>query len=258
MSDQHALRILFWNIMHGGGGRAGKIVEQINEWNPDIVALAEFRGTSPSKSISKSLLDAGYIHQLSTVNADQPTWNALFLASRFELTRMYIEGAPEPDYLWLLARAETDPAIHIGVAHVPLMTKTSKWGWLEYYRALLKITEEWQLGPGSIVGDMNSGLSGLDEETAYSQDYKDTFMNPMQARGWRDMFRVFHPQADAPTWYSPSQNGFRLDQAFANPQLSAQVVSCAYDWGRVGEHGKMSDHAALLLDLALAQEGPLI
>ena len=50
--------------MHGGGRRAGKIVEQIKAWNPDIVAFAEFRGTSPSKSIAKNLSDAGYKHQL--------------------------------------------------------------------------------------------------------------------------------------------------------------------------------------------------
>jgi len=67
------MRIVFWNIMHGGGSRAGAIIEQILEWSPEIVALAEFRGTQPSGSIKESLHSAGLVHQLSTVNADEPT-----------------------------------------------------------------------------------------------------------------------------------------------------------------------------------------
>ena len=57
-SKEQAIRLVFWNIRHGGGRRAEKIVEQIKEWNPDIVALAEFRGTPPSASIAKCLSDA--------------------------------------------------------------------------------------------------------------------------------------------------------------------------------------------------------
>ncbi len=81
MSDKSAIRILFWNIMHGGGSRANKIVRQIHEWNPDIVALAEFRGTAPSKSIAQSLSNAGYEHQLKTVDPDEPKRNAICIAS---------------------------------------------------------------------------------------------------------------------------------------------------------------------------------
>ena len=57
--------------------RASGIVEQILAWNPDIVSLAEFRGTAPSKFIAQCLFDAGFEHQLTTVDPDQPAWNAL-------------------------------------------------------------------------------------------------------------------------------------------------------------------------------------
>ena len=211
----------------------GKIVEQIKEWNPYMVAFSEFRGTSTSKSIAKNLFDAGYNHQLLTVNVGEPRWNALFLASRFEMTRIYIEGTPEPYLYWLLAKVNTETPFNIGVVHVPLMTRTSKRVWLEFYNSLLKIAKDWQLGPCIILGDMNSGLSGLDEETEYSQEYKQTLMKPMEAQGWRDPFRAIHPQVDAPTWFSPKDRGFRLDQAFANPELQAFVTACDYDWGSV-------------------------
>jgi len=252
MSNSHALRILFWNIMHGGGSRAGDIVQQILEWNPDIVALAEFRGTTPSKSIAGSLRDAGYRHQLTTVNPDEPRWNALFLASRFELTNVHIQGEPDTDLYWLLANVNADPTLHIGVAHVPLEQFMPGF-WLEYRQSLLNIARDWHLGPALFVGDMNSAISSLDEETEYSLGYKASFMNPLENLGWVDPFRVFHPNADAPTWISRMGRGFRLDQAFVNKELQPLVRSCFYDWGKNMDPGDLSDHAAILLDLNLGE-----
>ncbi len=232
--------------MHGGGRRAGQIVEQIQDWNPDIVSLAEFRGTPPSQSIASSLFDAGYENQLATVNPDEPKWNALFLASRFELTSLRLEGAPEPELYWLLAEIQTEPRMHIGVVHAPWSIYLGR---LEYYAALLKVAENWSFGPGLIIGDTNTGITGLDEETEDSADYHDTVTKPMNCAGWQDVFRRFHPDVDAPTWYSNSGNGRRLDQGFANAQLQPQVKACDYQWGHPSEDGTRSDHAAILLDL---------
>lgn len=244
------MRILFWNILHGGGSRAGSIFAQIQDWKPDIVALAEFRGTAPSRSIAQNLHDAGYEHQLTTTNAEEPAWNALLLASRFELTKEHIRDAPETDLYWLMAKVNTDPRIHIGVVHVPL-DKYMPGFWLEYRKSLLNIARNWNMGPALFVGDMNSAISGIDEETEYSQGYKATFMQPLESQGWRDVYRVFHPDNDAPTWISRGGRGFRLDQAFVNPELQPMTKSCAYDWGRAWNEKKLSDHAAILLDLTL-------
>ena len=246
MSNNHRLRILFWNIRHGGGQRASRIVDQILEWNPDIVALAEFRGTAPSTSIAKQLHHVGLLHQFTTVDTGNPTWNALLLASRYKLTSVKVKGAPEPDLYWLLAHVQTQIPFHIGVVHAPWSIFLGR---LEYYDALLNVAETWEFGPGVVIGDTNTGITGHDEETEDSEQYKDRFMYPFEALGWRDMFRAFHPDVNAPTWYSPSNKGRRLDQAFVNDELRAHVRSCDYDWGSVGERGKVSDHAAILLDI---------
>ncbi|MCY3781529.1 MAG: hypothetical protein OXG78_14540 [Chloroflexi bacterium] len=244
------MRILFWNIKHGGGSRAGNIVEQILEWNPDIIALAEFRGTAPSQSIVQRLFDEGYEHQVSAVNADEPTWNAVFLASRFKLNHVAqsLPEVPYGDLYWLLAKVETDPVIHVGVMHAPWSIYLGR---LEYYAALLNVTRDWQLGRGVIIGDTNAGISGLDEETENSVEYNESFMKPMSSLGWHDIYRSFHPNANTPTWYSPYGNGYRLDQAFVNAELQPCVTSCTYDWGKNAESGGLSDHAAILLDLNL-------
>ena len=249
MSNNHLCRILYWNIRHGGGSRAGKIVEQIIEWNPDIVALAEFRGTAPSKSIASKLSAAGYEFQLSTVHADEPTWNSLLLASRFEISKVSLKGTPQPSHRWLFAKVDTMPALHIGAVLVPLGKE-----WYDYLNALLEVVSDWQLGPGVIIGDTNCGLTGLDDETVYSANFKNSFVTPLAALGWRDMFRALHPDVDAPTWYSHTKNGFRLDHAYANTELQAHVRSCTCDWGRPWEQKKLSDHAAILLDVDLGEQ----
>ena len=178
MVNSQTMRIVFWNILHGGGKRAGGIVKQILQWNPDIVALAEFRDTPPSRSIAKSLYDVGYIHQLSTIFDDEPTWNALFVASRIEISKACLIGGPEPDYLWMPVKVHTKPSLHIGVILVPLGNQ-----WYEYLDALVGVANDWQLEAGVIIGDTNSALTGLDEDTADSADFKDRFVAPLTDLG---------------------------------------------------------------------------
>ena len=250
MTSRTTCRIVFWNIQHGGGSRAVGIIEQLLEWNPDIIALAEFRGTAPSQSIAQRLFDNGYEYQVSAVNADEPTWNAVFLASRFKLKHVALPlpEVPYGDLYWLLAKVEAMQPFHVGVVHAPWSIYLGR---LEYYAALLNVTREWQLGRGLIIGDTNAGISGLDEETENSVEYNETFMKPMRSLGWHDIYRRFFPDANTPTWNSPYGNGYRLDQAFVNAELQARVTSCDYDWGKNVDKGELSDHAAILLDLDL-------
>ena len=42
------MRLVSWNIRAGGGRRVEGIAEQIARWQPDVVALSEFRATPPS------------------------------------------------------------------------------------------------------------------------------------------------------------------------------------------------------------------
>ena len=115
----------------------------------------------------------------------------------------------------------------------------------------MKFAADGQLGPGIIIGDTNCALTGLDEDTVYSADFNYRFVSPLLEHGWRDMFRVFYPRADAPTWYSTYGYGFRLDHAYVNTALQPYMKSCAHDWGQVWNGKRLSDHAAILLDLNL-------
>ncbi|HME96907.1 MAG TPA: hypothetical protein VKN16_22110, partial [Methylomirabilota bacterium] len=49
------MRVVFWNIRHGGGVRTAAIARQIRAWSADAVALCEFRGTPPSAELARAL-----------------------------------------------------------------------------------------------------------------------------------------------------------------------------------------------------------
>jgi hypothetical protein len=56
------VRLVSWNICHGGGKRSPQIIAQLRVWNPDIVGLSEFRGTEPSHLIASALTEMGLTH----------------------------------------------------------------------------------------------------------------------------------------------------------------------------------------------------
>lgn len=233
--------------MHGGGKRADAIVDQIMAWQPDLIALAEYRATPASQSIADSLHNKGFAHQLTTATEKYRARNALFLASRVELESVTFRAMPKPAHRWLFAQVKTPSPFHIGVMHIPNMHTKLK---VPYHKSVLKFTKKWKLGDGLLIGDTNSGLPDIDEESPAFGKYEANFINGLDDLEWKDMFRVLHGDKRDYTWYSPNgKNGFRLDQAFANTDLQRRVESFQYVWGDAGEHNQLSDHAAILLDL---------
>lgn len=79
----------FWNIQAGGGSRVEGIARQIEIWAPDVVAFAEFRGALPGQRLAQYLRQSGFAYQLSTVEPQTPTVNALLLASTCPVERLH-------------------------------------------------------------------------------------------------------------------------------------------------------------------------
>lgn len=235
--------------MHGGGKRASAIVKQIEAWQPTLVALAEFRGTPASQSIAQGLYNKGLIHQLTTASPKHQARNGLLLASRIPLRRIHLRPSPKPSHRWLFAEVKTKPNLHIGVMHIPNMHTKLK---VPYHQQVLSIAKRWRRGAGLLIGDTNSGLPDIDEESPAFSKYEIAFMNGLDALNWKDMFRALHGQKREYTWYSPNgKNGFRLDEAFANKRLQPYITSFEYVWGQSDEHRQLSDHAAILMDIEL-------
>ena len=238
-----AMRLVFWNIRAGGGERAEKIARQIEGWAPDVVALCEFRATPPSRALAGALAALGLAHQCTTVDRVEPSANRLLIASRWPLRRLRSRAEPKEPGRWLLAAVDAPRPLTLGAMHVPNRVTGRKYA---FYEGVLTLLGRWRRGPALLLGDTNSGLPGLDEETAVFGPREEAWLTTLERSGWRDAFRLVRGAAREYTWYSPNgRNGFRIDQAFVNPALRPRLRGVRHDWGRRAP----SDHAALVLEL---------
>ncbi len=247
------MRMISWNIRSGGGRRIAGIVDQLVRWQPDIVALQEFRGTPASCELAQRIADLTLPYQLTTVDAKHPATNALLLASRYPLQVVRTARTPALPARWLMAKIECDRPFIVGVMHVPNAVSGLKEA---FHDATLHVAKHWRRGPALLIGDTNTGISGLDDVTRVFSAREEAWMRGLEAANWRDVFRYLHGDKRAYTWYSPNAgNGFRLDQAFVNARLIDQVCGMHYAWGINDAAPKrreaLSDHAAIVLDLAI-------
>ena len=247
------MRIVSWNIRAGGGRRIEGIEEQLARWQPDVVALSEFRGTPPSQQLAQALREAGFLYQLATSDSERPITNALLLASRYPLEPLRHAHFQETPTRWLLAAMATTPPIVIGVMHVPNRVSGKKY---RFHKNVLSVVDTWQEAHGLLIGDTNSGMPGTDEETAVFNRQEAGWFESLAVHGWTDIFRHLRGDERVYSWYSPNgRNGFRLDQAFANRTLMPFVRQMRYEWGRPAEpterQDALSDHAAIIVDIAL-------
>ena len=245
------MRIVAWNIRAGGGLRVAAIARQLERWAPDVVALSEFRATPPSRALADALAAAGLPHQLTTADPRMPGVNALLVAARWPLGRVHLGAAPTEPGRWLAAIVQGPLPMVVGAMHVPNRVSGRKDPFLD---AVLTCARRWRRGPALFLGDTNSGRRGIDEESPAFSAREEGWIDALAACGWLDAFRHLRAEQRAYTWYSPNgRNGFRIDQAFVNAPLLACLKDAAYAWGgawRGRRRDALSDHAALLLDLA--------
>lgn len=245
------MRIVAWNIRAGGGGRVGAIAAQLRRWQADVVALSEFRATPPSRLLAAALAAAGLAHQLSTADPRRPDANALLVAARWPLRRIRLAARPVEPHRWIVTAVAGPAPLIVGAMHVPNRASGRKYPFLD---AVLACARRWRRGPALLVGDTNSGRREIDEEVPAFNAREEGWIDALAGCGWHDAFRHLRPAERAYTWYSPNgRNGFRLDQAFVNRALLARLKAAEYAWGgarRRGRRDGLSDHAALVVDLA--------
>ena len=137
--------------------------------------------------------------------------------------------------------------------HIPNYTEPKRK--YPYMNAVLRLAKNWQEGPAIFMGDTNCGKSGIDEENPMANVFKreHNWMEAMEQRDWVDAFRHVMGDRREFTWYSHRNNGFRLDQAFCNPDIALSIDNVQHVWGQnidfSNRRDALSDHAALILDL---------
>ena len=244
---KRAFRLVAWNIRAGGGRRVAGIARQIAEWQPDLLALSEYRAGAAGDELVVRLDQLGFVHRRCASAEVGRAKNAVLIASRWPLRQRRLTNAPTEPGRWCCATVSGPKTFSLGVMHIPNQVTGRKPG---FHRSLLDLAQTWGRRPALFVGDTNSGKIGLDEERPVFNRATNAWMEDMDAAGFKDLFRHMHGQQREYTWYSANGgNGFRLDQGFANRSFTSWVDSVAHVWGGSGaRRDELSDHAALILE----------
>ncbi len=246
------LKIVSWNIRAGGGVRAQGIVDQLQLWQPDIIALSEFRATPASVWIAQRLYELGFQHQRSTADPINASDNALLVASRWPLRRINLATAPSNKKRWLHVNVSAPhTTIALMAMHIPNRSSGLKYPFME---SITELVKKWRGPQAVLVGDTNCGCIDIDEESSAFNAIEDQWIKSFTQHQWADAHRLHSGNSREYTWYSPNGgNGFRLDQAFLHPAIKHKLTNFKHIWGgqpHIKQHC-LSDHAAIVMELNL-------
>ena len=236
------MKLLSWNILQGGGRRAGDIVNTITEHAPDIVTLQEFRRGSGEAEITAGLKKAGlkFIHIPETEGKE----NTVLIASKFGFDAGPF--LPEPNNpLHMLEAYFNELALGFELSLIAVHFPQKK-AQIPLFEALKNDSASLLKMNALIIGDMNCGIPLIDSDsksfaaTHYYQDLLQT--------GWIDSWRSRHIEAREFTWTSNrTENRFRYDQILASPDMDARFKAVSYDHGP--RLAKYSDHSLIIAQI---------
>jgi exodeoxyribonuclease-3 len=245
------MELLSWNIQHGGGTRLARIAEEIAAYDPDVIALTEFR-VGPGAALREEFARRGWPH----VETTNPTanQNGIAVFSRTPLRRMRRRPARREDAVRWLDLELPDYRFSLCVLHIMAAGSSQRHpiniAKTRFWDAVVRAAEARLDQPFLFAGDWNTGAHRLDESGK-------TFVcaghfGKLSEIGWTDLWRRHNPGTTEWTWFSKLKggvrgNGFRLDHAFATPSLLPRVKSCRYS--HVEREAGISDHSMLIVEV---------
>jgi exodeoxyribonuclease-3 len=242
------VKILTWNIRHGGGTRVGAIASAIVSHAPDIAVLTEFRAAAGAE-LHRLLAAGGYRHLLAPALA--PRQNGVAIASRWPLVASPRPmPAAVPQHRWLEADV---PRLRVSIAafYGPLEDVP----YADWWTSVRAVMADRVRTPFVLAGDFNTGMSIVDapRDPFYCADH----FEALQTLGMTDVWRRTNPDAREYSWYSRrggrDLNGFRLDHILVSPPVAARLRASQYSHGE--RQASVSDHSILVADFSAPKKG---
>jgi exodeoxyribonuclease III len=239
------MKVLAWNIQHGGGKRVPRIAAAIAAHAPDIIVLCEFRA-APGVELRGLLRDAGYPYVIAPELAARQ--NGVAIASRWTVTQpAAAPPAAVPANRWVEADIpEAD--VTVAAFYGPLENDAYD-EWWHSVRAAVALRVD---RPFLLAGDFNTGMSVVDARR--DPFYCSEHFLALQQLGMTDTWRATNVEAREYSWYSrragKDLNGFRLDHALASPALSCRLANARYSHAE--RVPGVSDHSPLLVEFERA------
>lgn len=236
------MKIITWNIQHGGGKRISSILKVL-ELNSgcDVVILTEFRTNSNGQKIQNTLSSLSF--RYSVYHETDSNKNKVFIASKIEFDSHYFPQLLEHEHRIL--KIFFNPT-SFGCGKLLLYgcyfpQKNEKKHLFEHLIREISRTE----CDVMILGDLNTGKHKIDEigRTFYQSNYMDEFENKRMI----DVFRNVHGNKREYSWFSNSGNGFRIDHIFVSSTLEKHIKDCYYTHSY--REDKFSDHSMMTIEL---------
>ncbi len=229
------MRIMTRNARHGGGARAQPFAEQILRFDPDTVIITEYRNNAAGQTIKDIISSGGLCHH-SDVDTP-PRENTVLAASKLPFSSKQVPGLGRQSHRGVWARfSEMD----VFGFYFPQQYEK-----LAFFDAIYSFDRDALSDATLIIGDINTGSHYVDEIGATFFASKQFEM--LSDIGWIDVWRTRNPGKREYSWFSDTGNGFRVDHAFATPELNKTIERVFYDHS-VREQG-LSDHSALIVDI---------
>lgn len=256
-----AMRLLAWNILHGGSSRRlPHIALEMVSHEPDVVVISEFRPTLGGQILA-ILADRG-LNEVAMAAPDAPPGrNRVLIASRWELRPLADteeQSMPECLRRRVLVRRIGAAAgeLVLTAAHLPDDWTPSSalhgWSWLAAHGVRLR--EQSHLILGDLNGSRDRGQpGGAPAHVAHA-------MGRLATAGYVDVFGSEEVRPELPlavafkpetTWKSHWGHELRLDHAIASASIFRSVRAAKY--AHSPRVSGVSDHSAVVVELGLGE-----
>lgn len=227
------MSVVTWNIRHGGGTRADRIIDQLRKFSADVLVVTEFRNNAAGERIKEALGSAGYV---TSNPLTPPRLNSVLVASRFPIRAEHPLDATMQDqrHLWVVELGW----ISLCAVYMPLGDAKPVY-WLALARAA-----SGDSGPDLYIGDFNTGNNKSDLADGATAFLASEHFDRFGSGSLKDVWRAHNPGRREYSWFSArANNGFRLDHAFANEHFFRRVSTCEYI--HEPRTSGLSDHSAM-------------
>jgi len=253
------MRLATWNV-NSLNVRLPRVEEWIGRQEPDVLCLQETK-QSDEKFPFSTFADLGY----EAVHHGEGRWNGVAIVSRVGLDDVTMGFGASEDELGARLISATCGGVRIMSAYVPNGRSLdsehyqAKLRWLERLRTVLAAEPDG--AQVAVLGDFNVAPNDADvwdvselEGMTHVSDPERHALSELEAIGYEDVFRRFHPEGGIFSWWDYRDgafhkgHGMRIDLVLTSPDLSARAVGAFVD--RDARKGvKPSDHAPVVLDV---------
>jgi exonuclease III len=158
------VRLLSWNIQHGGVARIPRIVEEISAYDPDVVAVTEYR-VGPGVALCAAMKELGLPYCETTNPPGDRNGIAVFSRTPMRRSRPCPVSSENLDR-WLDIDLP-EYGFGVGVLHIMAAGSSAKSpataAKSRYWGAVLQAAEARLHEPFLFVGDWNTGAHQVDE-----------------------------------------------------------------------------------------------